>query len=167
MIMEPMAQDDTLNTRTPPRVEESAGAHYAASSGTAQTLADSPHTIDRSQRESASLQTMDISVGDSQSGISENESAATAAFTVGVRPLRHSVDHDGTQFATLPGPAPAEHSNMTTDFGREAGPSLQRTLRTPPPQTGSGAPCEPPDYEILGELGEAAWVSYTKRAIAG
>ncbi len=153
--MESMSSDETMDTQTPPQAKsgQPLAAQPGASSESAQTQADSPHTLERMHRESAFMETIDSSAPGSVSAEPENGSQVTAAFTVGHRPAQRSVDHDGTQFGTLPGPAPVHHSDMTTDFGGEAGPSFQRTLRTPPPETGSGAPCEPPDYEILGELG--------------
>ena len=154
-IMESMSSDDTMDTRTPPQAQSGppVAAQPGASLDSAQTQADSPRTLEPMHRESAFMETIDTFAPGSASAEPENGSQVTAAFTVGPRLPMRSVDHDGTQFATLPGPADVQHSDMTTDFGGPGAPSLEKTMRSPPPTTGSGAPAEPPDYEICGELG--------------
>ncbi len=150
-----MSSDETMDTRTPAQAKsgQSVVAQPAEPLDSAQTQADSPRTIGRMQRDSAFMETIDSSASGSASAEAENGSQVTSAFTVSPRPRQRSVDDDGTQFGTLPGPAEVAHSDMTTDFGGPGGSSLEKTLRTPPPTTGSGAPSEPPDYEICGELG--------------
>ena len=168
-----MFQDDTMDS----------GPHYGAgpktlaegsgsSSGSVETLADSPDGGERDDRESAPLETIAATVVESSPFKAEQASEETvatmdsprqpglvtalqdtAAFTLPGRAAARSAAAGETHAATLEALMPSQHSNMTTDFGGDSRPSPEKTLADNVPGGKPGGPSEPPDYEVLGELG--------------
>ncbi len=124
-----------------------------APSGSAETLADSPHTIKRIHGESAHAGAIAVAARKSEHSNALDASLETRAFTVLDRPASIPAQSGDTHSATLAELANSVHSNMTTDFGTDGRLSPGRTLSDAAPAQRAGAPSEPPDYEICGELG--------------
>ncbi len=122
------------------------------SSGSPETLADSSRTIERTDRESGDVETIAGSIG-ALPPADDDQSQRTGVYTALLRLASGSHQSGDTNLATLPELAAVPHSDMTTDFGGEVASAFEKTSPDPPSGAAAGAPSEPPDYEILGELG--------------
>ena len=151
--MESMSQDDTMDSVPQPRARgKTIAERPGMSSGSPDTLADSSRMIDQVHREPASPGRIANSASALPSA-NADETQVTGVYTALLRLASGSDRAADTHLATLAEPAAAPHSDMTTDFGGEHGPLPRRSLPDTIPAAAAGAPNEPPDYEICGELG--------------
>ena len=153
--MQSISQDDTMDSVPFHRADgKTIAERPGAPSEPPNTLADSPRTIEQVDGDSGHEETIAVSARTSPPANAEYSSQDTAAFTLpGSLASSSARRRTRLNWQPLAGPAGAPHSDMTTDFGGEPGPSPQKTLPDGRPGSAAGAPIEPPDYEFCGELG--------------
>jgi eukaryotic-like serine/threonine-protein kinase len=152
--MQSISQDDTMDSgslHVPDGQPEAERLDNLAEPP--ETLADSPQTIKQVHGASALERTIAFSARSFSSAKAEHSSENTMDFTDPGLLGSASAGAGQTQPATIAEAPGVPHSDMTTDFGSDGGLSHRKTMPDGGPPLITGASNEPPDYEILGELG--------------